>query len=147
MTPRISNPQTAERLQLVPRKVLVVDEDVRDLHYYSAILRQQGYEVRACASYAEGALCLKTELFDFIVVSQGSRAFEGRSVLERAIEISRRTPVVVLTACLDMGCYLEAMQLGAVDYVEKPVVASEIARLLETHLRPRSAAARTAGAA
>lgn len=147
MTPRISKPQTAEGLQFVPRKVLLVDEDLRDLHYYGAILRQQGYEVRACASYAEGTFCLTTESFDFIVVTQGSHAFEGRSVLERAIAISRRTPVLVLTACLDMGCYLEAMQLGAVDYVEKPVAPSEMSRLLETHLRPRSTAARAAGAA
>jgi len=52
--------------------------------------------------------------------SRKGRNFEGRLLVERAIEIDRNLPVVVLTECLDMGYYLEAMQLGAADYVEKP---------------------------
>ena len=67
--------------------------------------------------------------------------------MQRAIEIERRLPVLVLTDSLDMGCYLEAMQLGAADYMEKPVLPSEIARLIETHVRPRKVAAQAAGAA
>jgi len=43
----------------------------------------------------------------------------------------------VLTECLDMSCYLEAMQLGAADCVEKPLRADEVARLVETHVRGR----------
>ncbi len=142
MPPRIVSDRRAEQPQSVSRrKLLLVDEDLRDLDCYSAILRQQGYEVWTCASYAEGAGCVEAENFDFIVVDQGTQAFEGRCVLVRAIEIDRRKPVLVLTHCLDMGCYLEAMQLGAVDYLEKPLTASEMARVVETHLRPRSAAA------
>jgi len=33
-----------------------------------------------------------------------------------------------------MNCYLEAMQLGAVDYLMKPVSPEQIARVLETHM-------------
>ena len=57
--------------------------------------------------------------------------------MKRVIEIDRRLPVLVLTECLDMDCYLEAMQLGAVDYVEKPLRPDEVARLVETHVRGR----------
>jgi ActR/RegA family two-component response regulator len=56
-------------------------------------------------------------------------------VVERAIEIDRHMRVLVLTECLDKGCYLEAMHLGAADYVEKPQRADEVARLVETHAR------------
>jgi len=60
----------------------------------------------------------------------------SRAVLvKRVIEIDRRLPVLVLTECLDMDSYLEAMQLGAVDYVEKPLRPDEVARLVETHVR------------
>ncbi len=61
-------------------------------------------------------------------------------MLQRAIEIDRRTPILVVTRCLDINCYLEAMQLGALDYLERPLAASEITRLVETHSRPRTAA-------
>jgi DNA-binding response OmpR family regulator len=115
--------------------VLLVENDVKDLNYYCGVLRAQGWDVVACASNDEALLSLQVGSFEFIVVSQGSCAFEGRRVLERAIEIDRNTPVLVLTRCLDMSCYLEAMQLGAVDYLEKPVPPEQIAWVLETHLR------------
>ena len=62
-------------------------------------------------------------------------------MLEQAIEIDRRMPVVVLTRCLDMKCYVDAMHLGALDYLEGPQASVEIARLIETHSRPHGAAA------
>jgi DNA-binding response OmpR family regulator len=43
--------------------------------------------------------------------------------------------VVVVARQLEMECYLEAMELGAVDYVADPSVGAEIARLLRNHLR------------
>jgi DNA-binding NtrC family response regulator len=49
---------------------------------------------------------------------------------------NRHTPVVMLTRCLEMSCYLEAMQLGAADYLEGPVAAKELERLVATHFQP-----------
>jgi two-component system nitrogen regulation response regulator NtrX len=127
--------------------VLLVDPNARDLEYYRSVLLDQGHAVRACASYTEGTILLNRDHFDLIIVNQGSRNFEGRVLVERAIEIDRHLPVVVLTECLDIGCYLEAMQLGAADYVEKPLRADEVARLVGTHAQRRDQMARTAGAA
>ena len=146
MTPEVSG-STSKNLPLVHRKILLVDESLRDLQYYTAILRWQGHEVLSFASYSEGWLALGRERFDLAIVSQGSRQFEGRALVQHAIEIERRLPILVLTDCLDMGCYLEAMQLGAADYLEKPILPSEIARLIETYVRPHYVAARAVGAA
>jgi DNA-binding NtrC family response regulator len=114
--------------------VLVVDEDAGDLARFSALLQDEGYDVRASTSYLEALGWLGSQRFDFIVVSQGTREFEGRSVLERAIELDRCLPVVVLARSLDMGCYLDAMQLGALDYLEKPLRPHELLRLVKSHL-------------
>jgi len=114
-------------------KALLVHEDPGGLHHYCSILEGWGYQVRACHSYEEGVCCLGSEVFDFVMVSQGSRNFEGRCVVERAIEIDRSLPVLVVARCLDMGCYSEAMQLGAVDYLAEPVTVSEIGRVLGNH--------------
>lgn len=129
------------------RKVLLVDPNSRDLDYYYKVLLGQGHQARACASYAEGTRLLDGNSFDLIIVNQGSRNFEGRFLLGRAIEIDRRMPVLVVTECVDIGCYLEAMQLGAADYVEKPLRAEDVARLVETHARRHDERARVAGAA
>ena len=126
----------AERVSVEPAaKVLLVDDDLRDLKYYGAILRSRGYEVVTCSSYAEGVDRLQREGLDFVIVGQGGPNFEGRSVLERAIEIDRHRPVLVLTPRLDMHCYLDAMQLGAVDYLQKHVHPADLVWVVETHLQ------------
>lgn len=143
----IQPPISAARRPFVGRKVLLVDPNPRDLEYYRSVLLGQGHGVRACAAYADGALLLHWDRFDLIMVSQGSCKFEGRLLVEQAVEIDRRMPVLVLTECLDMGCYIEAMQLGAADYVEKPLGMDDVVRLLETHVRRDDRMGRTAGAA
>jgi DNA-binding NtrC family response regulator len=112
------------------RNVLLVDESAHDLRAYAEVLRRQGWEVRACESFHEGKLCLEGGSFDIVIVSQGSPAFEGRSLLERAIEIDRSTPVFVVAASVDIGSYLEAMQLGARDYIQKPLSANELLQMV-----------------
>ena len=133
--PRL-NPQLTSKFDIVRKgKVLIVDADCPGVESCSTFLLQQGYDTRCFRSYAEAIRCLETESFDFVMVCQGSPAFEGRAVLERVVELDRRTPVVVLARSLDMGCYLESMQLGALDYLEKPLALPDILRIVETHLR------------
>ena len=138
MNPSLGNSNSCEEAALPKAKLLVVDEDLRDMCEYCGMLRERGYEVHCVCSYAEGAVCLNREPVDLVIVSQGSPGFEGRRVVERAIEKDRRIPVLVLARSVDMGCYLEAMQLGAFDYLEKPVSASEVVRLVATHIRGRN---------
>jgi len=52
-------------------KLLLVDDDLKDLQHYSAILDELGYEVRAFSSYGEAAACLEREIFDMVVVRPG----------------------------------------------------------------------------
>jgi FixJ family two-component response regulator len=66
-------------------------------------------------------------------VSQGSPAFETRNLVQLTLARDRHKPVVVLTRCLEMKCYLDAMQLGAADYVEKPLTPREFERVVKTH--------------
>jgi DNA-binding NtrC family response regulator len=118
--------------------VLLIDEDPEQLEWGGRIIQDIGYSVQACNSYAEGMRQLVSGAFDVIVVGQGSPKFEGRCVLEIAVEFNRRLPVVVVARHLEMSCYLEAMQLGAVDYLAGPLSNEEMARVMRTcaPLRP-----------
>jgi len=130
--------------EIVPQRkqrVLVVDDDLNDLLYFSAILQREGYEVRSLASYKEAADCFDSETFDLVIVSQGTAAFEGRSVLARAFEKNHGIPVFVLSRSSDIDCYLEAMQMGAFDYREKPLAASDLAEMVASHLQASKAQA------
>jgi DNA-binding NtrC family response regulator len=117
--------------------VLLVDEDLEYLEFIRRIIQGSGHSVNACNSYTEGIHQLESGAFDIIVVGQGSRNFEGRCVLECATAVDRRLPVVVVARNVEMGCYLEAMQLGAVDYISPGLSGLEIARVVQNHARDR----------
>ena len=138
MNPIVGNSNSSEGAAIPKTKLLVVDEDLRDMCEYCGMLRERGYEVHCVCSCAEGASCLNCEPVDLVIVSQGSPAFEGRRVMERAIEEDSRITVLVLARSVDMGCPLEAMKLGAFDYLEKPVSAGEMLTLVATHIRSRN---------
>lgn len=116
-------------------RVLVVDDDEHDLRILRLILQGQGYEVFTCANCESGLRCLEEVTFDFVVVNQGSEAFEGRSVLGRALQLSPNRPVLVLTRYLDMPSYLEAMQMGALDYLKKPIPPADLLRYVRGHIQ------------
>ncbi len=120
-------------------RVLLVCDDLLEFPSYGSMLSALGYDVVICGSYAEGARRVEMEDFDFAIVGQGSARFEGRCVLERAAKMHRNIPIVVVARYLDIHCYLEAMELGAVDYLERPQ-PDDLGWVLETQLLRRDAA-------
>lgn len=121
-------------------RVLVVDEDRRELSYYHAILQKLGCKVRACSSFTEGAQCLGGEPFDLILVDQGRGGFDAQKVLTRAMEVDLELRVLVLAKAYNDGCYLEAMRSGALDYLEGKLRAADIVALLDTFMPRRTGA-------
>jgi CheY-like chemotaxis protein len=118
-------------------RVLLVNNNPEDLSYYGGILQRLQCQVRTSLSFAKGAECLKHEHYDLIVLDQGGSKFEGWQVLMTAMEADAEIPVLVLARAYDRGCYEQAMQSGALDYVEAPLSEAEIVALLETFIPPR----------
>lgn len=128
--------QLAQEYLLAPSSaVLLIDDDDDDLRYHREVLENQGHRVSPCSSYSQGADLAARDTYDIVIVGEGGPAFPGREVIERLREHGLTAPVLVLTRSMDMPRYLEAMDLGAVDYVEKPVHPSEMRRLMREHLQ------------
>lgn len=121
-------------------RILLVDEDPSDIRYYFGVLRALGHDVVVSASYPEALTLLEKENFDMAIVAQGSPAFEGRSVVAKALEINPDLPVLVVARTLDIDCYLEAMEMGAVDYLERCAAPLDFMRSVDTHLETKAAA-------
>jgi DNA-binding NtrC family response regulator len=77
--------------------------------------------------------CIEREEFDFALVDQGSTAFEGLRVIRHLVRYNLRTPFVVVARCKDMLCYQQALGLGAMDYLEKPVPTAEMNWIIKNH--------------
>jgi DNA-binding response OmpR family regulator len=120
------------------RRILLVDEEAGDRERYARQLRERGLSVRACSSYDEGERWLERESYDLVIVDQGGAAFEGKVIAVRSILKDRMVPVLVTTRHHYMPAYIEAMQLGAADYLEKPIPVHALLWRIDTHLPPRS---------
>ena len=95
----------------IPRgRALLLDDDEKDVKYFTSLLEGLAYSVRAFTNYQEAEECLEHEPFEFIVVSP---AFEAHRLMELTLARRRHTPRVLLTRCLEMNCCVAAMQLGA----------------------------------
>ena len=119
--------------------VLLVIEEPKVLETYASWLRSRGYQIRMCSTPAEGINFIETEEVSVVIVSQGTSAFEGRRVLERSLQLHPKVPVLIIARVLDMRCYLEAMDLGAMDYLEKPE-PQNMAWIIDTQMRRVGAA-------
>jgi DNA-binding response OmpR family regulator len=130
-TPKLVSPQFPLG---PPHRILLVDPEAHDRERCARYLRERGFVVCACGSYEEGARSLKGKYFDMVIVDQGGPAFEGELVLQHSVARNRNVPVLVLTRHGDRASYVEAMQMGAVDYLEKPITHEILLWTIETHL-------------
>jgi two-component system response regulator QseB len=113
--------------------VLLVLDQPQYLEIYGAFLRDRGYETLLCASPGEGMNFLETESVSLVIVSQDTPAFEGRLVMERSLRLHPEVPVLIVARALDIHCYLEAMDHGATDYLERPE-PTDLGWVVETQL-------------
>ena len=130
---RESNAVPHSMSQIRP-KLLVVDENIDDLLDYSQVLERAGYDVRCLGTFTDAATSIEMESFDLIVITWGGHHWAARSLLARVIADHPRTPVLVLDRYADAARYLEAIQLGAQDYLGKPLRPSELVTLVVNSL-------------
>lgn len=128
-------------LEEIPTRILVACEGTDDVEYYTAVLCSRGYAVSSATCFKDAAKAIAHTTFDLVIVSQGGPDFRSKPVLEAAVERDRRMPVIVLTRAVDVDCYIDAVQLGAVDYIETPLLPGDLANLVSAHLRSRVLAA------
>ena len=115
-------------------RVLVVDDErsMRDL--LSIMLKQSGYHVVAADGGEEAVAALAQEPFDLVITDLRMRKVDGIAVLRAAKEHSPHTVVLVVTAFASTETAVEAMKLGAYDYITKPFKLDEIRLIIANAL-------------
>ena len=111
-------------------RILIVDNDEGLVHFLSRLLVRQGYDVASHTDGTSALQCLATEPFDTILLDY---RMPGLSGLETLVEIKRahlKTPVIIMTAHGTTETAIEAMKLGAYDYLLKPFDTEELKRIV-----------------
>jgi two-component system, OmpR family, copper resistance phosphate regulon response regulator CusR len=111
-------------------KVLIVEDERRIAAFLAKGLRRQGYEVE-CAYTGSDALELTSgerrgEPADLVMLDLGLPDIDGLEVLRELRERGSKVPVIVLTARTEASDRAEALRLGAVEYLTKPLPFPEV---------------------
>jgi two-component system, NtrC family, response regulator PilR len=108
-------------------RVLVVDDEHSMRELLGIMLRQVGYDVTQADGGEAAIQTLKTtDVFDLVITDLRMRKVDGLAVLRAAKEHSPNTVVLVVTAFASTETAVEAMKLGAYDYVTKPFKLDEL---------------------
>ncbi|MBI4521764.1 MAG: sigma-54-dependent Fis family transcriptional regulator [Gemmatimonadetes bacterium] len=113
-------------------RVLVVGDEpiVRDL--LKDVLTEQGYQVDAVETGESALQALDAHLYDVVLVDLNlPGALQGLDVLSAAPAVQTDAQFIVMTAFGSIDTAVEAMKLGAFDYINKPFRAEELLVVLE----------------
>jgi len=118
-------------------RVLAVDDQryFRDL--IEGLLGDEGYEVRTASSGAEALHVLEREEFDVVVSDLVMPGMDGAALVQRIKERLPDQEIVMVTGVVDVKSAVEAMKLGATDYIVKPFDRSHLLDSLERILQRR----------
>lgn len=134
MAEQIEEITQQQRFSHLVGKVLLVDDDLEELNCNATLFEQEGVTVSKCQLYETAIRSIEREKFDLLAVDQGSSAFEGRLVLRYSRQYQPSTPCVILVRNTSMKTYLQAMKLGAAEYLQKPLSFLDVNRLLRLYV-------------
>ncbi|MBI5084793.1 MAG: response regulator [Acidobacteria bacterium] len=126
--------------QAIPETILVVDDDLQNLHVLSQILSDAGYRVRAATSAAAALSSAQAGAPDLVLLDIKMPAMDGYEVCARlkSEASTRDVPVLFLSVLDDAEAKVKGFESGASDYITKPFQQAEVVARVRTHLRVQS---------
>jgi len=111
-------------------RILIVDDDPGFRNLLETILVGEGYSVENAGSVGEALRAGGRRKYDLVVAELKLADGDGLEVLRWWMENMPETPVIMITAFGTVASAVEAMKLGAVDYLGKPLSSPDELRLL-----------------
>ncbi len=118
-------------------RILVVDDEQSMRQLLLIMLRKEGYEVAAAAEGDSAVKALQSDIYDLVITDIRMPKIDGIALLRTVKEVSPETVVVVITAFGSTETAVEAMKLGAYDYITKPFKNEEIKLVIRKALEKR----------
>jgi DNA-binding response OmpR family regulator len=119
-------------------KILVVDDELEIGNIFYDFFTPKGYEVIKATSGEEAIKLVKTENPNLVFLDIRMPVMDGMEVLRQIKEIDQSIAVVMITVLNDEKTAKNALELGAYDYVTKPLsfdYLEKAAVLVELHLK------------
>ena len=120
-------------------KILVVEDETNIRSFIRTILEANGYQVLTAGTCEQGMLIFSSHCPDLIILDLGLPDRDGQDLI-RAVRDGSAVPILVLSARTNEKDKVEALDLGANDYITKPFGTAELLARIRAALRNRRGA-------
>jgi two-component system response regulator AtoC len=111
---------------MIPKRILIVDDEENFRHMLSVILKKENYDVETASNGEEGLKKVTLSSFDQILCDIRMPQMDGMEFLSQAQKLGVDATIIMMSAYGTIDTAIEAMKLGAYDYISKPFKPDEI---------------------
>lgn len=114
--------------------ILVVDDEIRIRHLLSMMLERRGFKVDQAGDGVEAFEKIEASSYDMVICDIKMPKTDGLGLIRKIKENDIACPIIFITAFATIDSSVEAMRLGAVDYITKPFDEERIILAVERTL-------------
>mgnify|MGYP000549135536 CR=1 FL=1 len=115
--------------------ILIIEDEEQLCRSMAEGLRMDGYETDTCFDGEEGLELCMTENYDLILLDLNLPGIDGLEILRQFRTFNTNTPVLILSARVQIQDKVEGLDLGANDYITKPFGTGELLARVRAALR------------
>ena len=115
--------------------ILIIEDEEQLCRSMAEGLRMDGYEIDTCFDGEEGLELCMTENYDLILLDLNLPGIDGLEILRQFRTFNTNTPVLILSARVQIQDKVEGLDLGANDYITKPFGTGELLARVRAALR------------
>lgn len=117
-------------MPIAAKQFLIVDDDETFCLTLARVLKRSGYQVLTANNIEQAKFETKKHLPDYAVVDLKIAHESGLELIPQLLEINKELRILVLTGYASIATAVEAIKLGAIQYLTKPVESQEILAVL-----------------
>ena len=111
---------------MTEKRLLIIDDEENMRHMLQVMLQKAGYAIQTAADGVEGLEQIAKQDFDFVLCDLRMPNMDGMTFLEKARQTHPDQTVIMMSAYGTVDTALEAMTIGAYDYISKPFKQDEV---------------------
>jgi len=115
-------------------RILIVDDEINICHFLSTVLSANGYATKTTQTGAEACSLIDYYTPDLVLLDLGLPDMDGTEVI-KTVRSRSELPIIVISARMQESDKVQALDLGADDYITKPFGSSEFLARVRTAIR------------
>ncbi|MBI5896478.1 MAG: sigma-54-dependent Fis family transcriptional regulator [Desulfobacterales bacterium] len=109
-----------------PTSILIIDDEENMRHMLASMLKREGYRIETAADGQDGLDKIRAATFDFVLCDIKMPRMDGMAFLKAVQPLADGVTIIMMSAYGTIDLAVEAMKLGAYDFISKPFKSDEV---------------------